>query len=57
MENLEWILLLEPSVEQEAFANIHLFEEELLALGLRYTGTDAIEDSIQVHIKITQHCN
>jgi hypothetical protein len=43
-ENLEWILLLEPQVDMEAFTHVHLFEDELVALGLKYTGIDAPDD-------------
>lgn len=46
VENLEWILLLDPSVQQDAFTNVHLFEDELVALGLKYTATEASEDGI-----------
>lgn len=52
MENLEWILLLDPSVQQDAFTNVHLFEDELVALGLKYTGTEAPEDGISLTIYI-----
>jgi hypothetical protein len=47
-ENLEWILLLEPRVDMDAFSHVHLFEDELVALGLKYTGIEATDDGTEI---------